>query len=55
MSPVSPSPQPMTPSDFMDISVPMVVVDSTLAESAPSVDFSADCSAAMGLTRVGLL
>lgn len=54
-SPVMPSLQAMTPPDFMDISVPMVVVDSTLAESAPSVDFSAERRAAMGLTRVTLL
>src|SRR5690242_11576112 len=52
MSPVRPSLQPMTPSDFMDISVPRLVVDSILAVSAPSVDFSADWRAAMGLTRV---
>lgn len=50
MSPVRPLPQLMEPPDFMDISVPRLVVDSILAESAPSVDFSADCRAAMGLT-----
>ncbi|MEU6274199.1 hypothetical protein ABZ871_17605 [Streptomyces populi] len=45
----------MTPPDFMDISVPRVVVDSIRAESAPSVDLSAERRAAMGLTRVALL
>lgn len=35
----------------MDITEPMVVVDSTFAESAPSVDFSAVRRAATGLSR----
>src|SRR5919198_391257 len=54
-APVRPSAQPRIPSVFMDIREPTVVVDSTFAESAPSVDFSAVRRAAMGLTCVAPL
>src|SRR3954468_23838058 len=47
-----PSPQPRLPLASMDIREPMTVEDSTLAESALSVDRSALRRAAMGLTRV---
>lgn len=49
--PVSPSPQPRAPSAVIDITEPMVVVDSTFAESASSVDFSALRRAATGENR----
>lgn len=50
--PVSPSDQPRAPSASMAMIVPMVVVDSTLAESALSVDFSTERRAAIGFACV---